>query len=121
MKTNSRNVKGEIKNQDNFEGTPRQTNEQNTLLLKHLKGGKKMGEDKREGQRDGGVAASLQYFICQLMPEHHRTAESALANGFTVHESSRVCCVYVENNVCRFVCRPSYANDTNMVSMLLII
>lgn len=80
-----------------------------------------MGEDKREGQRDGGVAASLQYFICQLMPEHHRTAESALANGFTVHESSRVCWVYVDNNVCRFVCKPSYTNDTNMVSMLLII
>lgn len=76
-----------------------------------------MGEDKREGQRDGGMAASLQYFICQLMPEHHRTAESALANSFTVYESSRVCHLYVDKNVCR----PLYANDTSIVSILLII
>lgn len=82
--------------QQKFKGGKRE-NQKNVVFVRGLnkktehtvRGGKKgakMGEDKREGQRDGGVAASLQYFICQQVPEHHRTAESARPNGFTVYE-----------------------------------
>lgn len=83
MKTNSRYLKRKRRKSekcDLLKGLNKRT-----LFLYTLEGAK-MGEDNREGQRDGGVAASLQYFICQQVSEHHRTAESALPNSFTVYE-----------------------------------